>query len=39
MTYYEDEDYDFDDESDSNPQSDDIYGEKFRKEVEMMIKK
>ena len=42
MTYYEDEDCDFDEEPDSNnqsDQSDDIYWEKFRKEVEMMIKK
>ena len=42
MTYYEDEDCDFDDESDSsvsNQQSDDIYWEKFRREVDMMLKK
>lgn len=41
MTYYEDEDYDFDDESGSNPQSndDDIYWEQFRKKVDMMLKK
>ena len=42
MTYYEDEEYDFDDasdSSDSNTQNDDIYWEKFRKEVDMMLKK
>ena len=41
MTYYEDEDCDFDDESDSNQQTydDDIYWEKFRKEVDAMLKK
>ena len=39
MTYYEDEDCDFDDESDSNNQNDDIYWEKFRKEVEMMVER
>ena len=42
MTYYEDEDYDFDDESDgsdSNHQDDDIYWEKFRKEVNMMLER
>lgn len=44
MTYYEDEECEFDDEpdsnnADSNDQSDDIYWEKFRKEVDMMLKK
>lgn len=42
MTYYEDEEND-DDESDStadsNSQDDDIYWEKFRKEVDMMLEK
>lgn len=39
MTYYEDEECEPDDEPDSNDQNDDIYWEKFRKDVEMMLKK
>lgn len=39
MTYYEDEVDDDNDESDSDRQNDDIYWEKFRKEIDMMLKK